>query len=76
MLAVALWRRPRAGGGGARPLAAFTLVSLLWFVPLLAATGGPRGLSAYQCKQAAYVAAHDATASRGGAATSPWPAAS
>jgi hypothetical protein len=66
MLAVALWPirdwRRRAAA-----LGAFTLVSLLWFLPLLAATGGVRGFLAYQGKQASYVATHDATASRTGA---------
>ena len=69
MLAVALAQAPGWRRRG-ETLAAFTLVSLLWFVPLLAATGGPRGLAAYQMKQFSYVAAHDATASRGGATTS------
>ena len=39
MLAVALWQTPGWRRRG-EALAAFTLVSLLWFVPLLAATGG------------------------------------
>jgi hypothetical protein len=47
-------------------VAAFTLVSLLWFVPLLVATGGSRGFLLYQSKQVSYVAAHDAAASRRG----------
>jgi hypothetical protein len=65
MLAVALWQAPSWRRRG-EAVAAFTLVSLLWFVPLVAATGGLRGFLDYQMKQAAYVAAHDATASRAG----------
>jgi hypothetical protein len=65
MLAVALRQAPGWRRRG-EALAAFTLVSLLWFVPLAAATGGLRGFLDYQAKQAAYVAAHDATASRAG----------
>lgn len=65
LLAVALaqtsgWRRR------GEVAAAFTLVSLLWFVPLLVATGGPHGFFTYQTKQASYVACHDATTSRTG----------
>ncbi len=66
MLAVALWP-VRDWRRHAAALGAFTLVSLVWFLPLLAATGGARGFLAYQGKQATYVAAHDATASRTGA---------
>jgi hypothetical protein len=66
MLAVALlrpaWRRRLEA------LAAFAVVSLLWLVPLVIATGGPRGFVAYQAGQLAYVAGHDADLSR--AATS------
>ena len=40
MLAVALWQAPGWRRRG-EALAAFTLVSLLWFVPLMVATGGP-----------------------------------
>src|SRR5436309_4315501 len=68
MLAVALWQAPSWRRRG-EALAAFTLVSLLWFVPLLVATGGPRGLLAYEMKQASYVAAHDATGARAGHTT-------
>ncbi|HEV8581073.1 MAG TPA: glycosyltransferase family 39 protein [Thermoanaerobaculia bacterium] len=65
MLAVALWQAPswRRRGEAA---AAFTLVSLLWFIPLLAATGGPRGFLDYELKQVSYVAEHDARKSRHG----------
>jgi hypothetical protein len=65
MLAVALWQAPN-WRRRVETVAAFTLVSLLWFVPLVAATGGLRGFLDYQMKQAAYVASHDATASRAG----------
>jgi hypothetical protein len=64
MLAVALGQTPGWRRRG-EAVAAFTLVSLLWFVPLLLATGGFQGFLAYQAKQAAYVAGHDATLSRG-----------
>jgi hypothetical protein len=60
MLAVALWQAPGWRRRG-EALAGFTLVSLLWFIPLLVATGGPRGLIGYEMKQAFYVAAHDAS---------------
>jgi hypothetical protein len=63
MLAVALW--PVSWRRRGEALLAFTLVSVLWFMPLMSATGGPSGLLAYEMKQAAYVALHDATASRG-----------
>jgi MFS family permease len=66
MLAAALAQVPGWRRRG-EALAAFTLVSLLWFVPLVTATGGLRGFAAYQMKQASYVASHDATVSRGGA---------
>jgi hypothetical protein len=65
MLAVALWQTPGWRRRG-KVAAAFTLVSLLWFVPLVVATRGLTGFLVYQSKQAAYVAGHDATLSRGG----------
>jgi len=65
MLGVALWQAPGWRRRG-EALAAFTLVSLLWFVPLVVATGGPRGFLDYELKQASYVAAHDARTSRQG----------
>jgi hypothetical protein len=68
MLAMALWQAPGWRRRG-EALAAFALVSLLWFVPLLVATGGSRGLLAYEMKQASYVAAHDATGARAGDTT-------
>jgi hypothetical protein len=45
--------------------AAFTLASLIWFVPLVVETGGWDGFVRYQIDQARYVAAHDAAISRG-----------
>ena len=65
MLAVALWQIPGWRRRG-EAVAAFTLVSLLWFVPLVVATQGITGFLVYQSKQATYVAGHDATLSRGG----------
>jgi hypothetical protein len=65
MLAVALWQAP-GWRNRARILGAFTVVSLLWLAPLLVATGGIEGFLQYQSKQAAYVAAQDAAASRNG----------
>lgn len=63
MLAVALFlaRRPKAWG---LALAAFTAVSLAWFVPLLLAAGGPSGFLPFLSKQAGLVAAHDTAGSR------------
>lgn len=46
-------------------IAAFTVMSLLWFVPLMIEAGGWSGLVAYEVRQAAYVAQHDAVRSRG-----------
>jgi hypothetical protein len=63
MLAAALWQAPGWRRRG-EALAAFTLVSLLWFVPLVVATGGLKGFLDYQARQASYVAAHDATSAR------------
>lgn len=47
-------------------LAAFTAVSLAWFVPLLVATGEIHGFVDYEMKQASYVAGHDAFLARSG----------
>src|SRR5436309_12166862 len=69
MLAVTLWRMPERWRRG-EALTTFTLVSLGWLVPLVVAAGGPRGFLAYEMKQAAYVAVHDADASRNGGAVS------
>ncbi|MGZ7079288.1 MAG: hypothetical protein ACXVJT_07750 [Thermoanaerobaculia bacterium] len=49
-------------------LASFTALSLAWFLPLMSAAGGWSRLIAWELGQAKYVAAHDATMSRGGAA--------
>jgi hypothetical protein len=46
-------------------LIAFTLVSLMWFLPLLDAAGGPHELLIYEQQQAKYFATHDAAMSRG-----------
>lgn len=69
MLAVALWQTPSWRRRG-EAVAAFTLVSLLWFIPLLVATGGPRGFLDYELKQVSYVAEHDARKSRQGCSPS------
>jgi dolichyl-phosphate-mannose-protein mannosyltransferase len=65
MLAVALWQAPGWRRRG-EALAGFTLVSLLWFLPLVVATGGPRGFLDYELKQVSYVATHDARSARAG----------
>ncbi|MFL6237818.1 MAG: glycosyltransferase family 39 protein [Thermoanaerobaculia bacterium] len=65
VLAVALWQTPGWRRRG-EVVAAFTLVSLLWLVPLIVATQGFHSFLIYQSKQASYVATHDATAARGG----------
>jgi hypothetical protein len=48
-----------------KPLAAFTITSLVWFVPLAVAAGGLTRLIEWETRQAAYVATHDAQLSRG-----------
>jgi hypothetical protein len=45
---------------------AFGLFSAMWFLPLVDAAGGLEATRLYETKQAQYVAAHDATISRGG----------
>jgi len=45
---------------------AFGLFSAMWFLPLVDAAGGLEATRLYETKQAAYVATHDATISRGG----------
>src|SRR3954449_356662 len=45
---------------------AFGLLSAMWFLPLVDAAGGFEATRLYETKQAQYVAAHDATISRGG----------
>ena len=71
MLVVALW----AGGRGMRRLrggrlvaglGAFTAVSILWFVPLVVAVGGPAGFLPFLGRQAGLVAQYDAGAPRAG----------
>lgn len=64
-LAAALWL---AGSWRRRAamLAAFTLVCLLWFVPLLVETGGPDGLVRFLTKQAGAVATWDTAIPRAG----------
>jgi hypothetical protein len=59
-LALAGWRRTWA------VLAVFTAVSLLWFVPLVVAVGGPAGLLPFLTRQAGLVAAYDASQPRSG----------
>lgn len=44
---------------------AFAFACLMWFIPLMDAAGGWSGLVAYEVKQAAYFAEHDAAMSRG-----------
>jgi len=46
-------------------LATFTVTCLAWLVPLIDAVGGVSALVAFEKKQAAYVATHDASVSRG-----------
>ena len=65
LLAVALWQT-RGWRRRGEVVAAFTLVSLLWIIPLIVATRGFSGFLVYQSKQATYVATHDATAARAG----------
>ncbi|HBL28941.1 MAG TPA: hypothetical protein DD490_19070, partial [Acidobacteria bacterium] len=64
-LAITLWL---AGSWRRRAalLGAFTVVCLLWFVPLLLAVGGPDGLVRFLTKQAGAVAQWDTTVPRAG----------
>ena len=48
---------------------AFGLLSAMWFLPLADAAGGLNALRLYETKQMQYVAAHDASMSRGGMST-------
>jgi hypothetical protein len=64
MLAVVLWRM-RTNRQRVACAAAFAFVSLMWFLPLVDAAGGFDKVMAYETRQAAYVAAHDANVSRG-----------
>ena len=45
---------------------AFGILSAMWFLPLADAAGGLNALRLYETKQMQYVAAHDASMSRGG----------
>jgi hypothetical protein len=45
---------------------AFGILSAMWFLPLADAAGGLNALRVYEAKQMHYVAAHDASMSRGG----------
>lgn len=65
LLAVALWQTQGWRRRG-EVLAAFTLVSLLWLIPLIVAARGFHSFLIYQSKQASYVAAHDARSARNG----------
>jgi 4-amino-4-deoxy-L-arabinose transferase-like glycosyltransferase len=71
MLAVALWpARPWGNGRQSAAflagLGAFAAVSLLWFVPLVLAVGGPAGLLPFLAKQAGLVTRYDAGTTRAG----------
>lgn len=50
-------------------IVAFVVASLMWFLPLLDAAGGPRELLNYERQQARYFVAHDAAMSRGAKTT-------
>jgi hypothetical protein len=64
MLVIALWRM-RTTKQRVTCAATFAFVSLMWFLPLVDAAGGVSNVIAYETKQAAYVASHDAAMSRG-----------
>ena len=64
MLLIVLWRMPSKRQRIAA-VASFAFVSLMWFLPLVDAAGGVSKVIAYETKQAAYVASHDAAMSRG-----------
>jgi hypothetical protein len=70
MLAVALWPARRRLSTVLATFAAFTAVSLLWFVPLLLAVGGPAGFLPFLGKQAGLVAHYDAGVPRTGGGVS------
>jgi hypothetical protein len=63
MLAVTLALAGRRKAWG-MALGAFTAVSLAWFLPLLAAVGGPSGFLPFLSRQAGLVAKYDTTGSR------------
>ena len=50
-------------------LVSFTILSIAWFAPLMDAAGGWTKLMMWETRQAAYVAQHDAAASRGALST-------
>jgi hypothetical protein len=64
MMLIAMWRMSTMRQRVAC-VVTFGFVSLMWFLPLVDAAGGLQQLIAYETKQAAYVAAHDAAMSRG-----------
>jgi 4-amino-4-deoxy-L-arabinose transferase-like glycosyltransferase len=66
MLAIALWTSRSRVLWILAGLGAFTAVSLLWFVPLVLAVGGPAGLVPFLAKQAGFVARYDAGTMRAG----------
>ena len=59
LLLVRNWRARLAG------LAAFTIVCILWLIPLAMSVGGVQKLYAFETRQAEYLSAHDADQSRG-----------
>jgi Dolichyl-phosphate-mannose-protein mannosyltransferase len=63
LIALLLWTRDlRKIAAG---LIAFGIFSAAWFAPLMDAAGGWSKLMLWETRQAAYIAAHDAAASRG-----------
>ena len=64
-LIVALFLCFRTWKQRAIAIGVFTIVSLVWLIPLIQATGGWKGFTNYELGQARYFAAHDAAASRG-----------
>jgi hypothetical protein len=62
LIALLLWTRDvRKIAAG---LIAFAILSVAWFAPLMDAAGGWSKLVLWETRQAAYIAAHDAAASR------------
>jgi hypothetical protein len=62
-IAMLVWGRDVRKAAAA--VIAFGMLSLAWFVPLMEAAGGWSRLLLWETRQVAYVAAHDAAASRG-----------
>ena len=62
-VALALAGRRRAWGAAA---GSFAALSLAWFLPLLAAVGGPSGFLPFLSRQAGFVVEYDTNASRAG----------